>query len=97
MGFSLSDWYIYTLLAVFGLMILDFIIAFIKTFWKGSFNFTFIVEYLKDVLYYVVPLYFIVILSKIDPTGWVLNIFYFILGIAVCFKYLLDIFKKLKA
>jgi hypothetical protein len=97
MGFTLSDWLIYTLLAVFGLMIIDFLIAFFKSFWKGSFNLTLIVDYLKDVLYYIVPLYFIVTLSPIDPTGWVLTIFYFILSLAVSLKYLIDIFKKFKS
>jgi hypothetical protein len=97
MGASLLDWLTYTLMAVFGLMILDFLIAFVTSFWKGSFNLTFILDYLKDVLYYVVPLYFIVTLSPIDPTGWVLHIFYFILGFAVSLKYLIDIFKKFKS
>lgn len=97
MSFTLSDWLVYTLWAVFGLMIIDFLIGFIKSFWKGSFTLTFVLDYLKDVLYYVVPLYIIVTISSIDPTGWILNIFYFIGGIAVSLKYLLDIFKKFKA
>lgn len=97
MGFALSDWLIYTLMAVLGLMIIDFLIGFIKSFWKGSFSLTFMHDYLKDVLFYVVPLYFIVTLSPIDPTGWILHIFYFLLGIAVSLKYLIDIFKKFKS
>jgi hypothetical protein len=97
MSFTLSDWLVYTLWAVFGLMIIDFLIGFIKSFWKGSFTLTFVLDYLKDVLYYVVPLYIIATISSIDPTGWILNIFYFIGGIAVSLKYLLDIFKKFKA
>jgi hypothetical protein len=97
MSFTLSDWLVYTLWAVFGLMIIDFLIGFIKSFWKGSFTLTFVLDYLKDVLYYVVPLYIIATISSIDPTGWILNIFYFSGGIAVSLKYLLDIFKKFKA
>lgn len=97
MGFSLSDWVVYTMMAVFGLMIIDFVIAFIKTFWKGSFNLTFILDYLKDVLFYVVPLYIIVTLSSIDPTGWIMKVFYMILGIAVALKYLMNIVKKFKS
>jgi hypothetical protein len=96
MGFTLSDWLVYTMMAVFGLMIIDFVIAFIKNFWKGSFNLTFMLDYLKDVLFYVAPLYIIVTLSSIDPTGWIMKVFYIILGIAVSLKYLMDIVKKFK-
>jgi hypothetical protein len=97
MSFTLSDWVVYTVWAVFGLMIIDFFIGFIKSFWKGSFTLTFVLDYLKDVLYYVMPLYIILTISPIDPTGWILHIFYFIGGIAVSLKYLLDIVKKFKA
>jgi hypothetical protein len=97
MSFTLSNWLVYTLWAVFGLMIIDFLIGFIKSFWKGSLTLTYVLDYLKDVLFYVMPLYIIVTISSIDPTGWILNIFYFIGGIAVSLKYLLDIVKKFKS
>ncbi|MFD0699064.1 hypothetical protein ACFQZT_33865 [Paenibacillus sp. GCM10027628] len=94
MTFSLSSWMIYTLWAIFGLMIIDFLIAFFRSFWAGSFDPTFVLGYLKDVLYYVLPLTIIVSMSAIDPTGWILMILYFIFGLAVILKYLLDIKRK---
>jgi hypothetical protein len=85
---------IYTLWGIFGLMIIDFLIAFFRSFWKGSFDPTFVLGYLKDVLYYVLPLNVIVSMIPIDPTGWILVIGYFVGGIAVILKYLLDIKRK---
>jgi hypothetical protein len=85
---------IYTLCAIFGLMIIDFLIAFFRLFWEGSFNPTFVLGYLKDVLYYVLPLNIILSMISIDPTKLILVIFYFVCGIAVILKYLLDIKRK---
>ncbi|NOV01156.1 hypothetical protein [Paenibacillus planticolens] len=90
---TVAGWMIYTLWAIFGLMIIHFLISFFKSFWEGSFDVTFVLGYLKDVLYYVLPLNVLVNLVSIDPTGWILVIFYFICGIAVILKYLLDIKK----
>lgn len=94
MTFALADWMMYTMWAIFGLMIIDFLIAFFQSFWKGSFNPTFVLGYLKDVLYYVLPLEIVLSLIPTDPTGWTLVIFYFVGGIAVILKYLLDIKRK---
>ncbi|MDD9267302.1 hypothetical protein ACFPES_09745 [Paenibacillus sp. GCM10023248] len=91
---TVAGWMIYTLWAIFGLMIVHFLISFFRTFWEGTFDFSFVLDYLKDVLYYILPLNVLVNLSSIDPTGWILVIFYFICGIAVILKYLLD-FRKI--
>lgn len=96
MAFTLADWMLYTLWAVFGLMLIDFLIAFVKSFWNGSFSPTLVLEYLKGVLYYVFPLNFLISMFSLDPTGWVLIAFYFIGGIAVSLKYLLDIINRFK-
>lgn len=93
MTFTLTDWMIYTMWAIFGLMIIDFIIAFSKSFWEGSFNTTFL-GYLKDILYYVLPLNIIISMIPIDPTGWILVIVYFVGGISVILKYVLDIKRR---
>ncbi|WP_163100680.1 hypothetical protein [Peribacillus alkalitolerans] len=95
MDFALSDWMLYTMWGVLGLMFLDFLIAFFRSFWKGSFNTAFVLEYLKDVLYFVIPLNIIVSMIPMDPTGWILVIFYFAGGIAVIIKYIVDIKGKL--
>ncbi|MFF2877641.1 hypothetical protein ACFVR2_15095 [Gottfriedia sp. NPDC057991] len=97
-GFSLVDWMLYTLWAVIGLMILDFVIAFIRSFWKGSFDTSFILGYLKDILYFLVPLQFLTSMFGLVPTQtrWILITFFFISGIAIVIKYLKDIFSKFR-
>lgn len=96
MGFTLADWMVYTLWGVLGLMSLDLLIQLLKSFWKGSFNLTFVLDYLKDVLYYVMPLTVLLSLFDLDPTGWALVIFYFLGGLAVIVKYVTDIIHRFK-
>ena len=96
MGFTLADWLVYTLWGVLGLMSLDLLIQLLKSFWKGSFNLTFVLDYLKDVLYYVMPLTVLLSLFDLDPTGWALVIFYFLGGLAVMVKYVTDIINRFK-
>lgn len=91
MGYSLADWMIYTVWAIFGLMIIDLLIVLFQSFWQGSFHPSFILGYLKDILYYILPLNILVSMTSIDPTGYTLLIFYFIGGLAVMIKYVLDI------
>ncbi|MDN3016055.1 hypothetical protein V7161_04660 [Neobacillus drentensis] len=95
MDFGLSAWMLYTMQAVFGLMILNFLIQFIQMFWKGSFDTSFVLDYLKDIVYFVLPLNLLISMNSIDPTGWIMITFYFIGGLAVVIKYLLDIKNKL--
>jgi hypothetical protein len=91
MGYTLADWMIYTMWAIFGLMTIDFLIVLFRSFWAGSFAPTFVLDYLKDILYYVLPLNILVSMTSLDPTGWILVIWYFIGGLAVIIKYVLDI------
>lgn len=97
MGYSLTDWMIYTMWAIFGLMIVDFLIALFRSYWKGSFDPGFVLDYLKDILYYILPLNIIISMSSIDPTGYILAAFYFIGGVAVILKYVLDIKRRFKS
>jgi hypothetical protein len=94
MGFTLTGWMIYTLWAIFGLLFINLLISLFQSFWKGSFDTAFLLDYLKDILYFVLPLTFILDMLSIDPTGWVLTIGYFVFGLAVILKYLKDIVKK---
>lgn len=95
MGSTVSDWMIYTFLTIFGLMIIDFLIAFSKSFWAGSFNTSFL-GYLRDIVYYVFPLNIIISLIPLDPTGWILVILFFVGGISVIIKYVMDIKNKFR-
>lgn len=96
MNFTLADWIIYTMWGIFGLMSIDLLIALFKSFWKGSFNPTLVLDYLKDILYFVFPLNIVISFFEIDPTGWILIIFYFVGGIAIIIKYLTDIINRFK-
>lgn len=96
MGFSLSAWMVYTMWAVFGFMIIDFLIALFRHFWEGNFDPKFVLEYLKDIVFYVLPLNVILSMISIDPTGWILVILFFIGGIAIVLKYILDIIGKFR-
>lgn len=96
LGFGLTDWMLYTLWGVIGFMMLDFAIGLIRSFWKGSLSTSFIIDYLKDFLYIVFPLRIVLSLIPVDPTKWTLIVFYFISGLAVIVKYILDIKSKFK-
>ncbi|SFS69996.1 hypothetical protein [Paenibacillus sp. BC26] len=96
MTFTLAAWVTYTMWAVFALMIIDFVIAFSKSFWKGSFDTTFL-GYLKDILYYVLPLNFLLSMVSIDPTGYTLIVLFFIGGASVIYKYVMDIIGRFRA
>jgi hypothetical protein len=85
---------IYVMLAIFGLMIIDFLIALGRRFWEGQFHPGFALEYLKDILYYIFPLNIVISLFPIDPTKRVLPICYFVFGVFVIIKYVLDIIRK---
>lgn len=80
--------------AVFGLMLIDLLIALFRSFWVGSFDPKVVLSYLKDILYYVLPLNIILSMTSIDPTGWILVVLYFVGGLSVVIKYLLDIKKR---
>lgn len=97
MGYSLADWMIYTVWAIFALMIVDFLVVLFRSFWQGSFNPGFVLGYLKDILYYILPLNMLISMSSIDPTGYALVTFFFIGGIAVVLKYILDIKKRFES
>lgn len=96
MEFTAASMAVYMMMAVFGLMIIDFLLAFFKSFWMGAFSPSIVLDYLKDIVYYVLPLNILVSMMSIDPTGWILLIFYYIGGLAVIIKYAMDIVGKIK-
>ncbi|WP_245592181.1 hypothetical protein [Ectobacillus panaciterrae] len=80
--------------AILGLMLLDFLIGLVRSLVTKSFSLKMVLDYLKDVLYYVFPLLVVVTLMPLDPTGWILLIFYYIGGLAVIWNYLIEIKNK---
>lgn len=83
--------------AIFGFMWLDLLIGLFRSIVTRSFSPTMILDYLKDVLYYVLPLTVLVTMAPLDPTGWALMIFYYIGGLAVIWNYLISIKNKWSA
>ncbi|MBD3920549.1 hypothetical protein H8B09_17430 [Paenibacillus sp. PR3] len=92
---TLVDWITYCLLGIFGLMIIDFLIAFALSFWAGTFEVTFL-PYLKDIVFYVLPLNFILSMVSIDPTEWTLIVLYFVGALSVMIKYVRDIIRRFR-
>ncbi|NRD79478.1 phage holin family protein [Bacillus sp. BRMEA1] len=93
----MTGWMLYTLWAVLGLMVVDFVVGFFRSIVTKTFTPKIGLDYLKDILYYVLPLIFISNLMSVDPSGWILMVFYYICGIAVIWHYLVSIFTKWKA
>jgi hypothetical protein len=93
----MTDWIFYTMWAVFGLMWLDLLIALFKSLVTKSFSLSIVLDYLKDVLYYVMPLMVVLNLMSMDSTGWFFLTFYFIGGLAVIWHYLVAIKNKWRA
>jgi hypothetical protein len=83
--------------AIFGLMWIDLLIGLFKSLVTKSFSLKIVLDYLKDVLYYVMPLMIVLNLMSLDPTGWFFFIFYYIGGLAVILHYLIAIKNKWRA
>lgn len=83
--------------AVLGLMLLDFLIGFVRSIATKSFSLQLVLGHLQNMLYHVFPLLIIISLMPIDPTGWILLIFYFIGGLALIINYMIEIGKKWRA
>jgi hypothetical protein len=95
MTFTLTDWMLYTMWAVLGLMGLNFLVGLYRSLRVGDFSNTLILSYLQDLLYYVLPLFLLANIMSLDPTGWLVQIGYYIGGIGVIIKYVTDIKSKL--
>lgn len=88
---------LYTMYAVLGLMMLDFVIGLIRSVVTNTFTVNMVLDYLKSILYMVFPLLVILSLIPIDPTVWVLKIFYYIGGLAIMWNYIVQIVNKWRA
>jgi hypothetical protein len=90
-------WTLYTMWAVFGLLLVDFLIGLFKSVVTKSFSPKLILSYLKDILFFVYPLVFVINIMAIDPTGWILLIFFYIGSLGVILHYLSEIKNKWRA
>ena len=93
MTFTLTGWMLYSMLAVLGFMGLSYLEGLYKSLKAGDFSSSLILTYLKDMLYYVFPLFLISNMLSLDPTGFLLLIAYYVGALGVVLKYLAS-FKK---
>ncbi len=94
---KINGWILYTLWAVLGLMMLDLLVGIFRSLVTKSFSPKIILDYLKDILYFVLPLIYVLNLIPLDPSGWILLIFYYLSGIALILHYLIAIKNKWRA
>ncbi|HEU4965400.1 MAG TPA: hypothetical protein VFV52_16355 [Bacilli bacterium] len=95
MSFELTGWMLYTMWAVLGLMGLDILVGLYRSLMSNTFSLSKLPGFLTGVLTYVLPLFILANLTDIEPTGWLVTIGYYVGGIGVIVKYLMDIKSKL--
>jgi predicted lysophospholipase L1 biosynthesis ABC-type transport system permease subunit len=80
---------------VLGSMAVDFLIGLFKSLTGGKLSHEPVLGYLKDIVYYVLPLFLLAGISIMDSTGWIVLAAYYVGAFAVFVKYVMDIKAKL--
>ena len=80
---------------VLGTMAVDFLIGMYKMMTGGKLSHEIVLGYLKEIVYYVVPLLVLAGVSVMDNTGWIVMTGYYVGAVAVIVKYLMDIKAKM--
>ncbi|CAM3909063.1 hypothetical protein COLU111180_13810 [Cohnella lubricantis] len=91
---SLTYWMEVALWVVLGAMAADFLAGLFRMLTNSSLSFEPVLGYLRDILYYIVPLLVLASLATMDTTGWIVLVGYYIGALAVFFKYLRDLRAK---
>nr|WP_255570794.1 hypothetical protein [Cohnella sp. CFH 77786] len=76
-------------------MAADFLLGLYKALTGGKLSHELVLGYLKDIVYYVLPLLLLAGISVMDATGWIVLVGYYLGALAVIVKYLSDIKAKL--
>ncbi|MCM3629653.1 hypothetical protein M3194_20135 [Paenibacillus glycanilyticus] len=92
---SLTLWMEVALWVVMGSMAANLLVDLFKSVTGGKFSTDFVLGYLKDMVYYVLPLLLLAGLAAMDVTGWVVLVGYYLGALAVLLKYLMDLKGKL--
>jgi hypothetical protein len=90
----LTGWMLYTMWAVLGVIGLDFLAGLLRAIMSHSFTLSSFNTILEGMVPYVLPLLILAKLTSIDPTGWLVMIAYYVGGIGVIWKYLMDLRSK---
>jgi hypothetical protein len=93
MTLALTGWMLYTMFVVLGLMGLSFLYNLYTALKAGTFSSSLFLSYLKDLLFYVFPLFMLSNMMALDPTGFLMLIGYYLGALGVALKYL-ESFKK---
>ena len=95
MTLMLTGWMLYSLWIVLGLMALDFLVGLFRSLRVGDFFPSLILDYLRDMLFYVLPLLMLASISALDSTGWLMLVGYYVGAFGIALKYLLALKSKL--
>lgn len=95
MTFALSGYMLYIMWGVLGIIGVDLLVGIFKAITGNYFSLSTLADFLKGILHYVFPLYILVNLMSLDPTGWFIITLYYIGAVGVILKYIFDINRKL--
>lgn len=92
---TLTHWMEVAMWVVMGSMAVDFLVGLYKSLTGGKISHVTVLGYLKDIVFYVLPLFVLAGISAMDTTGWIVLVGYYAGALAVVVKYLTDIKAKL--
>ncbi|NQX57283.1 hypothetical protein [Paenibacillus qinlingensis] len=94
MALTLSGLMLYAMWLVLGVMGLSFVVELFKSFSTGTFSSSTITNYLRDLLYFVFPLFLLSNMMPLDHTDYIIKIAYYIGVLGVLYNYVGGYFKK---
>ncbi|CAH1203583.1 hypothetical protein PAECIP111891_02360 [Paenibacillus allorhizoplanae] len=94
MALTLSGLMLYAMWLVLGVMGLSFVVDLFKSFSSSTFSSSTITNYLRDLLYFVFPLFLLSNMMPLDHTDFIIKIAYYIGVLGVLYNYVGGYFKK---
>lgn len=94
MALTLSGLMLYAMWLVLGVMGLSFVVELFKSLSTGTFSSSTITNYLRDLLYFVFPLFLLSNMLPLDHTDFIIKIAYYIGVLGVLYNYVGGYFKK---
>lgn len=88
---ALSGWMLYTMWAVLGLIGLNVLAGMYRALMSNTFSLSLVPKFLGDMLNTVLPLMILGAAQTYDPTGWIALIAYYVAGVGLIWRYLVEI------
>ncbi|MCX7569889.1 hypothetical protein OS242_07920 [Tumebacillus sp. DT12] len=88
---ALSGWMLYTMYAVLGLIGLNVLAGMYRALMSNTFSLSLVPNFLGDMLHTVLPLMILAGAQTYDPTGWIALIAYYVAGVGLIWRYLMEI------